>query len=395
VCGTWVYLRGVSVAQLPDAAAPLRAARYPRISPSVAIVHDYLCQYGGAERVVLELSRAWPNAPIFTSLYRPESTFPEFSSREILVTPLDMVGDEESFRTLAPLYPMAFRSLGTLDQDVVISSSSGWAHSVRTAPDTLHIVYCHTPARWLYRPEHHLDASLRTRAMGAIRGSLVRWDQGAARRANVYVANCENVRNRIRREYGRDAEVLHPPVDTDRFTPRPRGERLLVVSRLLPYKRVDLVVRAASAARIGLDVVGTGPSMESLRQLAGPTVEFHGKVEDDALTELFEGCRALCLAGTEDFGITPLEAHAAGKPVVAFREGGALETVREGLSGTFFDELTVDSLLAAIRASDELESSPAEVAAVAQSFSAPAFRERARQLVLRLLAARDGSQRAA
>jgi glycosyltransferase involved in cell wall biosynthesis len=277
----------------------------------------------------------------------------------------------------------------------VISSSSGWAHSVRTAPDTLHIVYCHTPARWLYRPEHHLDAGLKTRAMGAIRGSLVRWDQGAARRANVYVANCENVRNRIRREYGRDAEVLHPPVDTDRFTPRPRGERLLVVSRLLPYKRVDLVVRAASAAGIGLDVVGTGPSMESLRQLAGPTVEFHGKVEDDVLTELFEGCRALCLAGTEDFGITPLEAHAAGKPVVAFREGGALETVREGLSGTFFNEPTVDSLLTAIRDCDELDSSPAEIAAVAQSFSAPAFRERARQLVLRLLAVREDSRRAA
>ncbi len=361
----------------------------------MALVHDYLCQYGGAERVVLELSRAWPDAPIFTSLYRPESTFPEFSSREILVTPLDMVGDEESFRTLAPLYPMAFRSLGTLDQDVVLSSSSGWAHSVRTAPETLHIVYCHTPARWLYRPEHHLDAGLRTRAMGAIRGSLVRWDQGAARRANVYVANCENVRARIRREYGRDAEVLHPPVDTDRFTPRPRGERLLVVSRLLPYKRVDLVVRAATQAGLGLDVVGTGPSLESLRQLAGRGVVFHGKVEDDELTDLFEGCRALCVAGTEDFGITPLEAHAAGKPVVAFREGGVLETVREGVSGTFFDELTVDSLLDAVRRCDELPGSPAEVAAVAQSFSAPAFRERARQLVLRLLESRAAPQRAA
>ncbi len=150
---------------------------------------------------------------------------------------------------------------------------------------------------------------------------LRRWDRAAARRAGIYVANCEHVRRHVMSVYGRDAVVIYPPVDVTRFTPRPRGGRLLVVSRLLPYKRVDLIVRAATRAGLGLDVVGTGPCMRELREIAGPTVAFHGKVDDRALRELFENCRALCVAATEDFGIAPIEANAAGKPVVAYAEG--------------------------------------------------------------------------
>jgi glycosyltransferase involved in cell wall biosynthesis len=352
--------------------------REPR---SLAIVHDYLNQYGGAERVALELARIWPGAPIYTSLYRPASTFEEFRAMDVRASFLDRLPVDRSFRALAPMYPVAFRSLGALEQEVVISSSSGWAHGVRVAPGSLHVVYCHTPARWLYRSGDHLGRSFGPMMLAPLSGALRRWDQAAARRADVYIANCENVRQRVAAVYGREAEVVFPPVDVERFTPRPRGQRLLVLSRLLPYKRVDLIVRAATRAGLGLDVVGTGPSLGRLRALAGPSVVFHGRVDDQAVRELLEGCRALCAAATEDFGMAPVEAVAAGKPVVAYADGGALETVEEGVSGAFFAELSEDAVLAAIARADAIDTPPEELAARARRFSAQAFRQRIRAVV--------------
>jgi hypothetical protein len=174
---------------------------------SVAVVHDYLNQCGGAERVALELAQTWPGAPLYTSLYRPASTFSEFAQLDVRVSPLNRLPVDGHFRALAPLYPLAFRSLGRLAADVVISSSSGWAHGVRTAPGSLHVVYCHTPARWLYRRQEHLGRALGPLLLSPLLGPLRRWDQAAARRADVYVANSRNVRDRIRNLYGRPAEV--------------------------------------------------------------------------------------------------------------------------------------------------------------------------------------------
>ena len=355
---------------------------------SVAIVHDYLNQCGGAERVALQLARAWPGAPIYTSLYRPGSTFPEFAEQDVRVSRLDRIPVDSGFRALAPLYPWAFRDHGALTEKVVISSTSGWAHGIRTAPRSLHIVYCHNPARWLYRSGEHLGNSVGKTLLGPLMGPLRRWDRAAAGRADLYIANAEQVRARIRRVYGRDAEVLYPPVDIERFTPRERGERLLVISRLLPYKRVDLIVRAATRAGIGLDVVGVGPSMDQLRAIAGPTVEFHGKVDDQAVVELLEGCRALCVAATEDFGIVPVEAIAAGKPVVAYAAGGVLETVVDGVSGALFDSLSEQSLLAAVVRADAIDTSPAQLAQLAQRFSGRRFCARIGELVADVLARR-------
>jgi glycosyltransferase involved in cell wall biosynthesis len=295
---------------------------------------------------------------------------------------------DAGFRALAPLYPWAFRDHGPLSEEVVISSSSGWAHGVRTSPDTVHVVYCHTPARWLYRSNEHLGNSLGTRLLGPLRRPLRRWDQAAARRADLYVANSEQVRARIRRLYGRDAQVVYPPVDVERFTPRERGERLLVISRLLPYKRVDLIVRAATQAGIGLDVVGVGPSLGRLRAIAGPTVELHGRIDDDAVVQLLEGCRALCIAATEDFGIVPVEANAAGKPVVAFAAGGVLETVTEGVNGALFETLSEQALLAAIVRADAIETSSNDLARLARRFSGRRFRLRMKALVDYALARR-------
>lgn len=341
----------------------------------VALAHDYLNQRGGAERVVLELAAMFPAAPIYTSLYRPGSTFPEFARYDIRTTALDGIAVDARFRTLFPLFPAAFRALGTLPQDVVISSSSGWAHGVRTRPDALHVVYCHTPARWLYEDEH-LGRSAGRALASPLFGAMRRWDRGAARRADLYIANSAVVRERIRRRYGRDAPVVHPPVDVDRFTPRPRGERLLVVSRLLPYKRVDVIVDAATRAGLGLDVVGSGPALADLRRRAGPTVTFHGRLPDADVTALMESCRAFCLPGREDFGMTPVEANAAGKPVVALGQGGALESVVDGVGGTFFRTHDPDDVLDAIRRCDRIATAPEEIARLARRFAPDVFRRR-------------------
>ena len=348
-------------------------ARESRDLGSIAIVHDYLNQRGGAERVVLEMASMFKGAPIYTSLYRPASTFPEFRSHDVRTSPLIPYGVDRGFRNLFPLYPAAFHTLGVLEHDTVISSSSGWAHSARPMDGAFHAVYCHTPARWLYGYEY-LGSSRRLAALRPVLGGLRQWDRRAAQRADLYVANSQEVRRRIHSQYGIDAPVVYPPVDVDRFAPRERGERLLIVSRLLPYKRVDVVVRAAARAGLGLDVVGTGPSLKELRRWAGPSIEFHGRLSDADVTRLMESCRALCLPGHEDFGITAVEAQAAGKPVVAFAAGGALETIEEGTTGTFFRRREPEDVLAAIWRADAIETPPAAIALAARRFSRAAFR---------------------
>ena len=346
---------------------------------SVAIVHDYLNQPGGAERVVLEMARIWPAATIYTSLYRADSTFPEFRDRRLRTSFLDGLPVDGGFRRLFPLYPAAFRSFGRLPENLVISSSSGWAHGVRVAPGSFHAVYCYTPARWLYR-----TGSYRSRKMRALDPALApmrRWDRAAAHRADLYIAISHEVGRRIRRHYGIDAPVVYPPVDVERFRPRPRGDRLLVVSRLLSYKRVDLAVDAATRAGIALDVVGTGPMFDDLRRRAGPTVAFHGRLPDGEVTDLMESCRAFLLPGEEDFGITPVEANAAGKPVVAFARGGAVETQQDGRSGALFEVQTVDAVLDAVARCDAIDTAPDQLAAMAKRFSTERFRERLRAVL--------------
>jgi glycosyltransferase involved in cell wall biosynthesis len=342
---------------------------------TVALTHDYLNQRGGAERVVLELAAMWPQAPIYTSLYRAGSTFPEFRDYDVRTTVLDHAPVDGRFRCLFALFPAAFRALGTLPQDVVISSSSGWAHGVITRTDAFHAVYCHTPARWLYADEH-LGASKARIVATPLLGAMRRWDRRAAGRADLYIANSEQVRERIRLQYGVDAPVIYPPVDVDRFRPRPRGERLLVVSRLLPYKRVDAIVDAATSAGIGLDVVGLGPALADLERRSGATVTFHGRLPDEDVTALMESCRTFVLPGKEDFGMTPVEANAAGKPVVALGQGGALESLVDGVTGTFFASHDADDVLDAIRRCDAISTSPEEIARLARRFSPEVFRQR-------------------
>jgi glycosyltransferase involved in cell wall biosynthesis len=364
---------------LPDTEGPVvEDVRHDSLG-SVAIVHDYLNQSGGAERVVLAMSGIWPDAPIYTSLYRADSTFPGFAATDVRTSALHWLPVDRGFRNLFPLYPAAFRSLGVLEHDVIVSSSSGWAHSIRTAPHSFHAVYCHAPARWLYGGDHLVD--VRRRALRPFVGAMRHWDRGAARRADLYIANSQGVRRRIRAQYGVDAPIIYPPVDVDRFAPQERGERLLVVSRLLPYKRIDAIVDAAARAGIGLDVVGTGPALVDLRRRAGPTVRFHGRLPDEDVCGLMQSCRALCVPGKEDFGITSVEANAAGKPVVAFAAGGALETLEEGVTGSFFSRHEPDDVLDAIRRCDRIQTPRDAFAASARRFSRHAFEVGLREAV--------------
>jgi glycosyltransferase involved in cell wall biosynthesis len=359
----------------PDVAEPGMSAFSPG---RVAIVHDYLNQRGGAEKVVLEMAGMWPEAPIYTSLYRPESTFEEFRGRDIRTSFLDRLPVDRGFRNLFPLYPAAFWSFGEIDADLVIASSSGWAHMARAVKDAVHVVYCYTPARWLYRDDYMKSGGRRASRqslLAPLGGGLRRFDARAARRADTYVAISDVIRQRIRRAYGIDAPVVYPPVNTGRVHPQPRGERLLVISRLLPYKRVDLIVAAARKLGLGLDVVGDGPLLADLRRVAGPGTTFHGPAPEETVVQLLETCSAVCVAGEEDFGIVAVEAQAAGKPVVAYGRGGARETVVDGLTGVLFEEQSVASVVDAVVACGALSTSPEQLAANAARFSVRAFAE--------------------
>jgi glycosyltransferase involved in cell wall biosynthesis len=344
----------------------------------VAIVHDYLNQRGGAEKVVLEMSNMWPDAPIYTSLYRPDSTFEEFRGRDIRTSFLDRIPMDRGFRNLFPLYPAAFWSFGEIDADIVVASTSGWAHMARAVGSAAHVVYCYTPARWLYRDDYMNSGgrrALRQTLLAPLGRGLRRFDAHAARRADTYVAISDVIRRRIRCAYGIDAPVVYPPVDTERLRPLPRGERLLVISRLLPYKRVDLVVAAARQLGLGLDVVGDGPLLGDLRRSAGPNTTFHGPATEGMVTQLLETCSTVCVAGEEDFGIVAVEAQAAGKPVVAYGRGGARETIVAGVTGVLFEQQTKADLVAAIVACAEIQTPPAEIAQRAARFGRDAFHE--------------------
>ena len=323
----------------------------------VTLVHDYLTQRGGAERVVLEMLRAFPGAVLHTALWDPRSTFPEFADHDVRVSPLNGVAAlRADHRRALPLLARTFDRMPLAPSDVVLCSSSGWAHGVRTGGRPK-VVYCHTPARWLHSSAR--GRSVGGRAGGAaaavLRRSLLGWDERAARSAHCYLANSSVVRERIRSAYDRDAEIVPPPPGLLPDGPEhdPGGlvpGFFLVVARLLPYKNVDVVVEAADlfpGAR--LVVVGDGPQRSRLHHLGGDRVTFLSGVTDAELRWLYRSAAALVTASYEDFGLTPLEANAFGRPVVALRAGGHLDTVEPGVSGLFVEELDPRSFADAMR----------------------------------------------
>ena len=313
----------------------------------VAIVHDYLTQRGGAERVVLSMMKAFPDAPLYTSLYAPERTFPEFAGADIRSLPLNSWSVFRNHHRLAlPLLAPAFSRL-EVDARVVLCSSSGWAHGVRVTGRK--IVYCYAPARWLYQGDAYIGGTgarryFKASALTVLRRRLIRWDKQAAASADRYLTSSSAVRDRIQSVYGIDAEVLACPPALKPDGPRRPVEGLdegfvLCVSRLLPYKNVDVIVEAFDRLRDQrLVVVGTGPAAAAIAESASPNVSLLGSVDDSELRWLYESCSGLVAASYEDYGLTPLEAAAFGKPSAVLRWGGFLDTVAEGETGVFFDE---------------------------------------------------------
>ena len=354
-----------------------------------AVVHDFFVVESGGEAVAVELARLLPAASVHTSFFSTRVYGSRIDRRRVHPWPLQRVlGPTRRFRSLLPLYPAWFSVLDLRGADLVVGSSVAFTNAVRTRPDALHVSYVHTPMRYAWDLDTYLAGSGAgtVARVGArtIRPALQRWDRWAAQKPDVLVANSATTRERIRRAWGRDAEVIHPPVDVDGIPPGTRDDGfLLVAARLLAYRRIDLAVAAASATGRDLVVVGDGPESARLRAAAGPTVTFRGTVDRATLVDLFGRCHAYLVPGIEDFGIAPVEAMAAGRPVVAFRAGGATETVVDGVTGVFFDEPTPDALVDAIGRVDAVAVDPAGLRAHASGFSTEVFRSRMRELLVR------------
>jgi glycosyltransferase involved in cell wall biosynthesis len=315
--------------------------------PRVAIAHDYLTQLGGAEKIVLSMSRAFPEAPIYTMLYDPETTYPEFAERDVRVSAANKLAPlRKHHRAGLPIYPLVAQSV-FIDADVVLTSTSGWAHGFRT--NGRRLIYCYSPARWLYLSDKYLgdDSGLLKRAgLALTRPYLKAWDRRQALAADKYYAISTLIKGRIAEMYGIDAEVMFAPVAMSQtFTTEPiadmdsSGEDFyLVVSRLLPYKNVDVIVRAFAGTDRRLVVVGKGPDAERLREMKTPNVLMLSDLTDGQMAWLYKNCRALLAASYEDYGLTPIEAGVWGRPSVALRFGGFLDTIDEGVTGMYFDE---------------------------------------------------------
>jgi glycosyltransferase involved in cell wall biosynthesis len=344
----------------------------------IALVHDWLNQLGGAENVLKALVELYPGAPVFTSIYAPEKMPEEFRHWNIRPGWMDRLpGIHDHHQPYLPLYPVMFGALDLGQYDVVLTNKSGFCHGVR-AGKALHICYCLAPTRYVWQFDQYIQRErIPEAAAAAIKPlmlALRRWDFDAAQRVDAFVAISSEIRERIGRYYGRDSVIIYPPVETTRFAPVKRPQDyFLIVSRLIPYKRVDLAVEACRRLGLPLVVGGEGRDRERLESIAGPTVTFMGRISDNALPDLMAHCRAFIFPGLEDFGITAVEAQAAGRPVIAFRGGGALDTIIEGKTGLYFDTLNADSLMDALRRFDTERFDPDKCRANAARFDASVF----------------------
>ena len=346
----------------------------------VCFVHDHLIQSGGAERVLEALQNIWPNAPTFTLLYDERTMGSSFGHRDIRTSFLQKIPFSlRASRWLLPLMPTATESYDLSEFDVIISSSSAFSKGVIPPNDALHICYCHTPTRYLWSDTHSYVDELRVAGpiKSLLRPLLTRlrtWDRLAADRVDHFVANSETVSERISRYYRRESDVIHPPVETDQFSisHNPK-EYYLIGGRLVAYKRYDLVVDAFTKLGIPLKVFGSGPVEEDLRARAGKNVEFLGRVSNEERSRLFSEAIAFLHPQEEDFGITPVESMAAGRPVIAYRKGGAVETVIEGKTGVFFDAQEWEEIADLILRFDHTKFDPDAIRKHAEQFTVQEF----------------------
>jgi glycosyltransferase involved in cell wall biosynthesis len=356
-------------------------------APRVAIVQSWLNQYGGAERILEQLHDLFPEAPIYTSMFEPRVLPEAYQSWDIRTSFLQHVPlSRTKHQLMLFLYPLAFESFDLAAYDLVLSLSSGFSHGARAGPGGRHVCYCLTPARFLWTFDRYVrleGVGRATRlALGATVPLLRRWDYRAAQRVNRFVGISKVVQERIRRFYGRPSEIIYPSIAVDSFQPSDEvDDYFLTASRLIPYKRIDLAIEACNRLKLPLKVVGDGRSRAALERLAGPTIEFLGKVDDPTLRRLYARCRAFIFPGEEDFGITPVEAMAAGRPVIAYAAGGALDSIAEGVTGRFFHEQSAAALAAAVAASRCDRYDPGAIRRHAEGFGRDVFLTQMREFI--------------
>lgn len=349
------------------------------VNPVIALVHDWLNQLGGAEDVLETLVEMFPAAPIYTSIYWREKMPAVYRHWPIRVSFMDSLpAVYRYYQAYLFLYPFAFQSFNLSGHSLILSNKSGFCHGIRRPVGAVHVCYCLTPTRYVWGfDDYAAREGLSTAARQILRpalGLLKAWDKAAARQVDHFVAISSEVQRRIASFYGRDSVIIYPPVATGRFAPvKESGEYYLTLGRLIPYKRVDLAVQACTALNLPLRVAGEGRDRERLERMAGPTVKFLGRVPEADLPALLAGCRAFLFPGLEDFGITPVQAMAAGRPVIAFAGGGALDTVVEGQTGRLFQAQTVESLMAVLEGFDPKQFDPAAIRTQALKFDRLVF----------------------
>lgn len=370
----------------------------------VALIHDHLAQDGGAEKVLKVLADMFPDAPIYTLLYEKKNADKYYKGRKIETSIIQKLpGGVRFYQWYMPFMPMAVEFFDLTPFDVVISDTSSFAKGVITSTKTLHICYCHTPTRYLWSDTHQYLKELRynkyiKKIISLILNYVRMWDRLAADRVDVFIANSNFIAKRIGKYYKREAKIIFPPVDVDNFKVADAvGDYFLIGGRLAPYKRVDIVVEAFNQLRIKnyelgikderirpkLKIFGDGVDMERLKRLAAgnPDIEFLGRVDDKEKAELYSKCIAFINPQEEDFGITVVEAMAAGRPVIAYKSGGAMETVIEGVTGRFFNDQTAEDLIETVKNFDLGQFNPEEIKKHAERFSTTKFKKEIKEFI--------------
>ncbi len=351
------------------------------MQPKIAIIADWLTNYGGAESVVSAFHDLFPAAPIYTTLYKPKA-MRELGQLDVRVSWLQHIPFGRHQWLLGQM-PVAVEMMNLDEYDIVLSSCHSVSKGVITKPSTLHLSYCHTPMRYAWE---NWDFESRLKKFPPLLHPLIRrqikkirkWDYCAAQRVDDFIANSTYIAGKIKEHYGRDSTVIYPPVRTDRFrpAPNPKGDYYFSVGRLIPYKRFDLLVETFNKLGLPLKIAGTGPEYKKLKAMAKPNVELLGHLEQKDLAELYAHGRALLFPQVEDAGIVPLEAMAAGRPVIALNHGGSLDTMQEGITGVLFNEQTVESLTEAIRKFESMSFNPARIRSHAMQFGTEVFKKK-------------------